>query len=91
MFLIDKQMQNPISLLCVCGSSKAVLAPSLTPLQVQQAKILIVTAKAVTGHIFTLEQHRNKKKLKRNTCAIPLVFMLLSADSNTLFTSPTFT
>lgn len=70
----DRQADaEPISLICVCGSSKAVLAPSLTPLQEKQAKILIMTAKAVTGHIFPQEQHRNKKNLKRKTCAIPLV------------------
>lgn len=70
----DRQADaEPISLICVCGSSKAVLSPSLTPLQEKQAKILIMTAKAVTGHIFPQEQHRNKKNFKRKTCAIPLV------------------
>lgn len=90
MFLIDKQMQSPIALICVFGSSKAVLAPSLTLLQVQQAKTLIMTAKAVTGHVFSQEQHRNKKKLKRKMCNSP-GFMLLPADNNTLFTFSTFT
>lgn len=30
-FLVDRQMQHPFYLIRVCGSSKAVLAPLLTP------------------------------------------------------------